>query len=182
MCEFLTVVSNQKTLRFIKSRFVENGSVQLCKNQKHSVQKMPKLEKFSEVIDDDDLLPDLSIRADPGKHHCSMEQMVAIMNEILEILQGLTDCLSVGDLYDCFVEGWPRNVERFDEFPDFWHGCNMIVFESAVKFLANEGYVQLEPNLHKGRKIVQKMIIGCHENARVENVGLCGFFVIDQSN
>ena len=144
---------------------------------------MPKLEKFSEVINDVSLLPDLTIKTESiGKHHCSTEQLVAIMNEILEILQGLTDCLSVGALHDWFVEGWPRDVKRFDPFPDFWEGFDMFVFESAVKFLANEGFVQLEPKIPKNRKIEQKMIIGCHENARVHNIGQNGVFFIDQSN
>ena len=144
---------------------------------------MPKLEKFKEVINDVGLLPDLTIREELiGKHHCSPEQLVAIMNEILEILQDMTDSLSVGDLHDWFAEGWPRNAQRFENFPDFWEGFDMIVFESAVKFLANEGFVQLEPNIRKNQKIELKKIIGCHENARVHNIGQNGFFQIDQSN
>ena len=141
---------------------------------------MPKLEKFSEAINDVSLLPDLTIRTESiGKHHCSPEQLVAIMNEILETLQGLTDCLKVADLFIIVGE---NDSERFEEFPDFWHGFDIFVFECAVKFLANEGFVQLEPNIGKNRKIEFKMIIGCHENARVHNIGQMGFFHIDQSN
>ena len=143
-----------------------------------------KLKKFKEAICDVGELPDFSIKTESiGKHGCSPEQLVAIMNEVLEILQGLQDCLKVADLHTYFVEGFPGKSGRFDGFPDFWEGFDMFVFESAVKFLANEGFVQLEPKIRKNGKVEMKMIIGCHKNARVRRFGEeNGWFLIGQSN
>ena len=145
-----------------------------------------KLKKFKEAICDVGELPDFSIKTESiGKHGCSPEQLVAIMNEVLEILQGLRDCLTVCDLYIYFTEGFAvGKSDRFKNFPDFWDGFDMFVFESAVKFLANEGFVQLEPNIRKNGKVEMKMIIGCHKNARVRNVfgDDDGRFLIGQSN
>ena len=143
------------------------------------------LKKFKEAICDVGLLPDFSIKTESvGKHGCSPEQLVAIMNEVLEILQGLRNCLAVCDLYIYFTEGFPGKSDRFENFSDFWDGFNMFVFESAVKFLANEGFVQLEPNIPKNGKVEKKIIIGCHKNARVRNVfgEGDGRFLIGQSN
>ena len=128
---------------------------------------MPKLEKFKEPIQDADLPDfDLSIE-DIRRRGSTVEHLRATMNEVLQILDNTTDCLTVKDLHARFVEGFPRDGQRFARFQNFMAGFNMFLLESAVKFLAQQGYVQLEPNLSKNASLKNRMILGCQENLQV---------------
>ena len=127
---------------------------------------MPKLEKFAEPIPDADLpVFDVSIE-DITSHGSTMEHLRVTMNEVLEILDNTTDCLTVKDLHTCFVEGFPRNGQRFARFQNFMAGFNMLLLESAVKYLAEQGYVKLESS-RVNQSFENRMILGCQENLQV---------------
>ena len=130
---------------------------------------MPKLEKFKETIKDTDLLPDFDLSLDCIKRpRCSQGHLQATLNEVLEILQKTDDCLTVKELHARFVEGFPRNNQRFARFNgNFMDGFDMVLLENAVKFLADFGYVQLEPNLGKNPNLRKRMILGVQEKVQV---------------
>ena len=143
---------------------------------------MTKLEKFKEQIPDNDLFTDFGIDMDlVHRRGSSPEHLCAIMNEVLEILQKETNCLTVRDVHTRFV-GTPRNAIRLEKVPNFWAGFDKFVLEIAVLFLVENGWVKLEGKVGRHTKIETKMITGCHEDAQVGVVFNDGGFWMGQTN
>ena len=164
------VVSRMLFPRFIVDGFARIDSDRFCgkKTQKIHRSKMPKLENFKETIQDPELLPGFELSVvEIREHGSTQEHLVATMNEVLEILQKSSDCLTVKDLHTRFVDGFPINNQRFARFQDFMAGFDMFLLENAVKFLAQFGYIQLDQNMSKDGNIKRRMILGVQKKVQV---------------